>query len=265
MVHGNLLPRKAAWFVKPGCKCYYKYSDTKWPPNEMPDWFNKIQISVMKRLGIPLKCGPNSCNVNLYYSGTASVGWHSDDEPIFQSKVRDCLIVSLSLGVSRKFEFKRQGAEQLAGHVWVKDGDLMTMEGLFQKHFLHRIPKQPRCKGKRINFTWRWVTLHDKKTCNKKFVWSLGHLLGVGKFPEWHPRHPSNRGRRRRRPAKRKRSDSVDSVRSNVSVVSNASNASQMSVRSNKSFRGNPKKPRHNASGPRKGHNKSSFFLGGSR
>jgi len=254
-VRGNLLPRKAAWFVKPGCKCYYKYSDTKWVPNAMPDWFNNIQKEVMKKIGIPLRLGPNSCNINLYYSGLASVGWHSDDEPVFQSKKRDCLIISLSLGSSRKFQFKRQGSEKLVGDIWVKDGDLMTMEGLFQKYYLHRVPKQPRCKGKRINFTWRWVTAHDKSTCKRKNTWSPGHFFGIGKFPKWHPRHTSNRGRRRNRQRK-KRSGSADSVRSNASIRSNVSSARMRGP--------NKKKPRQNVKAPGKKTITSSLFLGGS-
>jgi len=197
LVRGSLLPRKAAWFVKPGCRCYYQYSDTRWPPNPMPSWFTKIQNEVMKCLGIPFKLGPNSCNVNLYYSGLSSVGWHTDDEAVFESKERDCLIISLSLGSSRKFQFKRVGDANLAGEVMVKNGDLMTMEGLFQKHFLHRVPKMPKSKGKRINFTWRWVTGHDKATCKMKHLWAPGHFFGIGKFPKWHPRHPKNRGKRK--------------------------------------------------------------------
>jgi len=179
-VKGSLLPRKAAWFVAPGCKCTYKYSSTQWAPTPFPDWFQAIQTEVMKRLGIPLNNGPNSCNVNLYYSGQASVGWHSDNERIFEGKFRDCLIISLSLGTTRKFQVKTVHSERVIKEVLLGDGDLMTMEGLFQKHYLHRVPKEPRIGGKRVNFTWRWITAHDREECRMRPEWCPGHWFGRG-------------------------------------------------------------------------------------
>jgi len=180
MVKGSLLPRKAAWFVAPGCKCTYKYSSTQWAPTAFPDWFQAIQTEVMKRLGIPLNNEPNSCNVNLYYSGQASVGWHSDNERIFESKFRDCLIISLSLGTTRKFQVKTVGSERIIKELLLGDGDLMTMEGLFQKHYLHRVPKEPHIEGKRLNFTWRWITAHDRDECGMRPEWCPGHWFGRG-------------------------------------------------------------------------------------
>merc|ERR1712110_190764 len=44
------------------------------------------------------------------------------------------------------------------------DGDLCTMEGLCQKHYQHRVPKQIEAQGPRINLTWRWLVRHHK-TC----------------------------------------------------------------------------------------------------
>ena len=38
---------------------------------------------------------PNSCNLNLYEDGGMSVGWHADDEAIFQGKFQDAQRVSL--------------------------------------------------------------------------------------------------------------------------------------------------------------------------
>eukprot|EP00435_Cladocopium_sp_Y103_P012829 s1579_g3.t1 len=38
-------------------------------------------------------------------------------------------------------------------------GDIMTMEGMMQKHFQHRIPKEG-CVEPRINLTWRWIRKH---------------------------------------------------------------------------------------------------------
>jgi len=188
-VRGHVLPRKAGWFVEPGCGCKYKYSGTKWDPTPFPGWFMEITSEVMKRLCIPLDKLPNSCNVNLYYSGSASVGWHTDNEPIFESKIRDCLIISLSLGVSRKFQVKRNDSDKILKDVMLGNGDLMTMEGLFQKHFLHRVPKMPHVVGKRINFTWRWVTAHVRSECTLGRGWGLGHFFG--KNSRWEQEKPN--------------------------------------------------------------------------
>ena len=114
---------------------------------------------------------PNSYD-NWYESGRF-VGWHSDDESLFQSKYEDCLIIGLSLGQSRKFEIKLMdddfimddGTEEVDPTVEVKqivlhNGDLMTMEGLFQKYYVHRVPKSYDIEEPRINFTWRWIKKH---------------------------------------------------------------------------------------------------------
>ncbi|CAK9000046.1 unnamed protein product [Durusdinium trenchii] len=116
-------------------------------------------------------CWPNSCNLNLYEDGGMSVGWHSDDESLFQGKLVDIRILSLSLGARRKFELRANWPEEAestqpksvmlsaALRIW-RDGDMMTMEGMTQKHFQHRVPKEGHVDGPRINLTWRW-TAHD--------------------------------------------------------------------------------------------------------
>ena len=119
--------------------------------------------------GINFEHLPNSCNVNWYENGLDSVGWHSDDEPLFQSKYDDCLILSLSLGQSRKFEVKLMedlyDTTNIDPNIEIKqivlhNGDIMTMEGLFQKYYLHRVPKSYDVSSARINFTWRWIKQH---------------------------------------------------------------------------------------------------------
>ena len=43
-----------------------------------------------------------------------------------------------------------------------RNGDLCTMEGRFQRHYLHAVPKEPSVKEARINLTWRWITKHNQ-------------------------------------------------------------------------------------------------------
>jgi len=106
---------------------------------------------------------PTCCNVNLYEDGAMSVGWHSDDERLFQGKFQDIRILSLSLGVKRTFELRvnhPEERERPKRAFPLGNGDLMTMEGMTQKHYNHRVPKEEVVEGPRINLTWRWVLKH---------------------------------------------------------------------------------------------------------
>ena len=104
----------------------YRYSGTSWPNMIMPPWFLDLTDEACPSLQrhapqVCRACGvterPNSCNANLYEDGAAdrarmacddlaaltqdekdSVGWHADDEPCFDAKHSDVLIISLSLG-----------------------------------------------------------------------------------------------------------------------------------------------------------------------
>ena len=86
----------------------------------------------MKRVGLSNKDEqwPNSCNVNLYENGGSGVEWHSDNEPLFGNFDEENLIVSLSLGASRRFEVRKIGEAQ-SWETMLHDGDLITMEGMF--------------------------------------------------------------------------------------------------------------------------------------
>eukprot|EP00931_Biecheleriopsis_adriatica_P025489 TRINITY_DN15630_c0_g1_i2.p1 TRINITY_DN15630_c0_g1~~TRINITY_DN15630_c0_g1_i2.p1 ORF type:complete len:126 (+),score=26.61 TRINITY_DN15630_c0_g1_i2:104-481(+) len=124
----------------------------------------------MPHCGLSENDMPDSCNLNLYEDGTKLVGWHADDEELFQGKQRDCRIISLSLGAPRKFELELnwpEGDEQLGVHQILGDGDLCTMEGMTQKHYMHRVPEEDKAVGPRINLTWRWIAKHQP-ACKKK-------------------------------------------------------------------------------------------------
>jgi len=167
------IPRKTAWMVKRGCTCTYRYGQIEVPPLEYPPWMLELMGVVMPCCGLKDRNDwPDSCNVNLYTDGGMSVGWHSDDEQLFQGKFRDILIISLSLGVKRKFELRLNWPdddEKPVRRFMLGSGDLMTMEGMTQKHMQHRVPKEDNINGARINLTWRWVVKHTPKcpTCRR--------------------------------------------------------------------------------------------------
>lgn len=136
------------------------------PPTTEPDFVAEIREKCVAMAG--LKEQPNSCNINLYRDGHDSVGWHSDNEELFEGEYNDACILSLSLGATRKFQLKRmipKGAPDMPNTMStlvVAHGDLCTMEGRFQKWYLHAVPKEPRVAEPRINLTWRWITKHNQ-------------------------------------------------------------------------------------------------------
>lgn len=127
------------------------------------------------------------CNLNYYPRG-GGVGFHADDEFLFDGLRRPVRIVSLSLTPpssdksgfgARKFQVRRkqEGEDGNTAHekynddvteVMLKHGDIMTMEGYFQKHYLHSVwpgdskeyMDHAHTQGERINLTWRAIVQH---------------------------------------------------------------------------------------------------------
>jgi len=160
----GLMPRRTGWMVSRGCECKYRYGGIEVVPQEYPKWMLELLEVAMPYCGLKdPESWPNSCNVNLYEDGSMFVGWHADDERLFQGKNRDCRIVSLSLGARRRLEARLnwpQDGERPRWRVALGNGDLLTMEGMTQKHFQHRIPPEDGVNEPRINLTWRWVVQH---------------------------------------------------------------------------------------------------------
>lgn len=93
--------------------------------------------------------------INRYRNGNDSVAWHSDNDA--ESDPRR-VIASLSLGATRTFELRplrASGLNHKRVAVELADGDLVVMRGETQLNYEHRIPKEPRIAGERINLTFR--------------------------------------------------------------------------------------------------------------
>lgn len=159
------IPRKTFWCVKEGCQCHYCYGGIQVSPVEYPPWMLELMRTVMPYYGLKNQMEwPDCCNVNLYEDGCMAVGWHSDDERLFQGKFRDIRILSLSFGVSRSFELRLNfpdAGERSLYRIKLNSGDLMSMEGMAQKHTQHRVPKEENIREPRINLTWRWIVKHE--------------------------------------------------------------------------------------------------------
>mmetsp|Transcript_65974 Transcript_65974/g.157758 ORF Transcript_65974/g.157758 Transcript_65974/m.157758 type:complete len:416 (-) Transcript_65974:89-1336(-) len=152
------IPRKTAWYVSEDClDCPYRYGGLEYKAHKFPPFMEEIRAEVCKACGIPPEQYPNCCNVNIYADQSHEVGWHSDDEVLFQGLAGDARIISFSLGVERDFCWRLQGTADTLGCAPLGNGDIATMEGLFQKHYKHSVPPTTSTCGPRINMTFRWI------------------------------------------------------------------------------------------------------------
>ena len=102
---------------------------------------------------------PTAANLNLYRGWRSCVGWPSDDEPLFGECGDAKLIVSVSLGSSAVFRWRRQSSPDDEGHLCcLGHGDILVMDGQCQDEFFHRT--DPGREQERINITFRWVKQH---------------------------------------------------------------------------------------------------------
>ncbi len=90
--------------------------------------------------------------LNRYRNGSDSVAWHGDREV---AGLANPVIASLTLGATRAFDMRSKAARQRTISIDLDHGDLLVMRGDTQMHWEHRIAKDPRIAGERINLTFR--------------------------------------------------------------------------------------------------------------
>jgi alkylated DNA repair dioxygenase AlkB len=106
----------------------------------------KIKTKVEKVINKKIKYA----QINYYRNGDDYIGWHTDSEVI-----EGDLIASLSLGVSRKFQFKSISKKEQY-EIELTDGSLIIFdESAAKLDWKHRIPKQKNINEGRINLTFR--------------------------------------------------------------------------------------------------------------
>lgn len=174
------------------CTCGYVYGDTKMPSKRVP-FLERLTEVLFGNLfpDLPAEQRPSCANVNLYEHGEQSCGWHADDEKLFGDGSSDVTIVSLSLGSTREFWLALRKSpkdvnprENSVIELDLGHGDLMTMEGLCQKHTVHMVPRaDARGSGPRINVTWRWIRQHQA-SCPLVAQNEMGVTRGIARFLE---------------------------------------------------------------------------------
>lgn len=141
------VPRRVCWYGDPAA--HYRYSGVDHAP--LP-WTATLRL-LKARVEAYCDWEFNGVLCNLYRDGRDSMGWHADNEPELGPAPR---IASLSFGAERRFELRHQATRNTLcldlGH-----GGLLLMAGLAQRHWRHRIPKQPGLGSPRINLTFRTI------------------------------------------------------------------------------------------------------------
>lgn len=141
------VPRLQAWFGD--SSSHYGYSGLKLIPQAWTPLLAGLREDLQTRLALPL----NSVLLNWYRDGADSVAWHSDDE---RELGPDPVIASLSFGTARTFELRHKQRNDVQ-KISLGDGALLVMGSGTQRHWQHRIPKQPGLSGERINLTFRFI------------------------------------------------------------------------------------------------------------
>ena len=167
------ITRSSCWLVADNCSCAYKYGNKSWPPSVLPGWINEIARSLETALKRPLLSN-NCCNCSKYVKSSESLNWHSDNESLFRegdsfkNSCRDVFIASVSCGGERTFVFRQKyGSDKTP--VSLKDGDVLTMEGLLQDSHEHSLLPGKSSVGEdsiRYNLTFRTICRHNS-TCPK--------------------------------------------------------------------------------------------------
>ena len=144
-----LQPRLTAWHGEPGIR--YRYSGITLTAH----CWTETLYAIKQALKIVVAAPFNSVLLNLYRNGNDSMSWHSDDEKELGTHPA---IASVSLGASRRFQFKHKHDNTLAKiNLELADGSLLIMQGDTQHNWKHQLPKVRKPLAPRINLTYRVI------------------------------------------------------------------------------------------------------------
>jgi alkylated DNA repair dioxygenase AlkB len=92
--------------------------------------------------------------INRYRDGRDSVAWHNDREV---EHIRQPVIGSLTLGATRAFDLRPKSDRSRVISIDLDHGDLLVMRGDTQLNWEHRVAKDRRIAGERLNLTFRQI------------------------------------------------------------------------------------------------------------
>ncbi|GGM26991.1 alpha-ketoglutarate-dependent dioxygenase AlkB family protein [Pseudomonas asuensis] len=141
-------PRLVAWYSDPGID--YEYSSLAHPSLPWTALLDEIRGRVSQFCEHPF----NGVLINYYRNGQDAMGWHSDNEAVLG---KNPTIASLSLGVARRFDLRRRGAQRIEHSIELTHGSLLIMRGATQHYWQHQVARTMRSISPRLNLTFRWI------------------------------------------------------------------------------------------------------------
>lgn len=141
------VPRRVCWCGDSAA--VYSYSGVRHDP---APW-TPVLLDLKQRIETATQQRFNSVLGNWYLDGNDSMGWHADKE---RELGLQPYIASLSFGAARVFRTQHNQSKAII-NVTLHDGSLLTMGGVFQKHWRHCVPKQRDVILPRINLTFRYI------------------------------------------------------------------------------------------------------------
>ena len=142
------VPRQLAWYGDP--EAHYRYSGVTNRPLPWTPLLSDIRQRLEQQLGLPL----NGVLLNLYRDGQDAMGWHSDDEAALGPEP---VVVSLSLGATRRLDFRPKGSGRIQHSIDLEHGSLLVMGGATQHHWQHQIARARKVSMPRLNLTFRLI------------------------------------------------------------------------------------------------------------
>lgn len=142
-------PRLTAWYGD--CEKSYKSGGSEFEVNA---WTSEL-LSLKSRIEETFGYEFNSVLLNLYRGHNDSVAWYRDKESRYGNRP---VIASLSLGQTRKFDFRKLNNHQSRYSIPLPNGSLLVMKGDLQENWEHRIAKSSKLMKERINLTFRKVS-----------------------------------------------------------------------------------------------------------
>lgn len=148
--------RAATTWVQERRKMYDRFVDV---PREQA-WFGDDrerpftpELAAVRR-DVEATTGARFCYVllNRYRDGNDSVAWHNDRDV---EGLRRPIVASLTLGTTRAFDLRPKSDRSQITSIDLDHGDLLVMCGETQTYWEHRVAKDRRIAGERINLTFR--------------------------------------------------------------------------------------------------------------
>ncbi|MCQ4281193.1 alpha-ketoglutarate-dependent dioxygenase AlkB [Pseudomonas stutzeri] len=142
------VPRLVAWYGD--ADAHYRYSGFTHEPLAWTPLLADIRQRVQQQVDRHL----NGVLLNYYRDGQDAMGWHSDDE---RELGQQPLVVSLNLGATRRFDFRRKGTSRIEYSISLEHGSLLVMSGLTQHYWQHQIARTRKVRAPRLNLTFRQI------------------------------------------------------------------------------------------------------------